>query len=183
MDPHDKRNIVLVGFMGTGKSVVGRLLARRLHRRRFDTDAWVISEASIPIAEIFQRFGEEPFREMETMAAREAASPQRLVVSTGGGILGRDENLALLRSGGVLIQLCARPEVILERTRPWSKRPLLSGTDDPLRLIEELLAQRAPRYALADWTIDTSDLALPEVVEKICEQLPFLLGSGATLSR
>lgn len=174
MEAGSKRNIVLVGFMGTGKSVVGRLLAKRLKRRRFDTDAWVVNEAGMPISEIFERFGEEPFRQMETMAAREASRQQQWVVSTGGGILGREENVRLLQQGGVLIQLCARPEIILERTRPWSKRPLLANAPDPHATICALLEERAARYALADWSIDTSDLELEEVVERICAQLPSL---------
>ena len=174
MDLASKKNIVLVGFMGTGKSVIGRLLSQRLHRRRFDTDAWVVAEAGMPIAEIFERFGEQAFRDMETLAARQVSTPRRLVVSTGGGILGRDENVELLRSGGRLVRLHARPEVILERTRPWTRRPLLASAADPLETIRQLLAEREPRYALADWSIDTSDLALEDVVERICAKLPSL---------
>ena len=105
-----------------------------------------------------------------------------LVVSTGGGIVGRDENLALLRRGGILISLQARPEVILERTKPWDERPMLRTAPDPRAAIDRLLADRAPRYALADWTLDTSDLSLDDSVRRICRQLPSLFREHATRS-
>lgn len=167
-------NVVLVGFMGTGKSAVGRLLARRLRRRFFDTDAWIVREAGIPIPEIFHDYGEQAFRDLETEAARAASGLRERVVSTGGGILGRDENLELLRKGGVLICLQARPEVILARTAPWESRPMLRTAANPRLAVEQLLAERAPRYALADWSLDTSDVSLEAAVEQITARLPSL---------
>jgi shikimate kinase len=175
-------NVVLVGFMGTGKSAVGRILARRLRRRLFDTDAWIIGEAAMPIPTLFAEFGEQAFRDLETNAAREAAVPAGLVVSTGGGMMGRDENVDLLRRGGVLVCLTARPEVILQRTAPWENRPMLRTEKDPPAAVERLLGERAPRYALADWTVDGSDLAVTEVVDLICERLPSLFRDWSTRS-
>jgi shikimate kinase len=166
--------LVLVGFMGTGKSAVGRQLARRLRRDFLDTDHWIRIEAGMPIPEIFSRFGETAFRDLETEAARYVARSSGLVVSTGGGMLGRDKNIELLRSNGVLICLQARPEVLLERTKPWEGRPMLKTAPNPQAAIERLLAERAPRYALADWTLDTSDMEIGQVVSRICEKLPFL---------
>jgi shikimate kinase len=175
-------NVVLVGFMGTGKSAVGRALARRLGRRLFDTDAWITAQAAMPIPALFAEFGETAFRDLETQAAEEVARPQSLVVATGGGILGRDENLAALRRGGVLICLHARPEVILARTAPWESRPMLRSAPDPAEAVAKLLAERAPRYALADWAVDTSELEPPEVAERICERLPSLFPVWSTRS-
>lgn len=169
-----KLNIVLVGFMGTGKSAVGRNLARRLRRQFLDTDNWIRCEAGMTIPEVFERFGETAFRDLETEAARAVAREQRTVVSTGGGMLGRDENVRLLQSNGVLICLQARPEVILERTAPWEGRPMLKTAPNPREAVEQLLAARADRYALADWTLETSDLQVDEVVDQICEKLPSL---------
>jgi shikimate kinase len=174
VDSRGSFNIVLVGFMGTGKSAVGRSLARRLRRRFVDTDQWIRCEAGMTIPEIFERFGEQAFRDLETEAARAVSHLRRAVVSTGGGMLGRDENVELLRAGGVLINLQARPEVILERTAPWEGRPMLKTAPDPRQAVEQLLAARAPRYALADWTLDTSDMQIEEVVDQICEKLPSL---------
>lgn len=175
-------NVVLVGFMGTGKTAAGRQLARRLGRQFFDTDAWIVHQAAMPIPEIFERFGERAFRDLETEAARTVAESHDLVVSTGGGILGRDENVEHLRRHGVLICLHARPEVILQRTAPWESRPMLRGAADPGLLVERLLAERAPRYALADWRVDTSDLSPRQVAEQICEKLPSLFPDKDTPS-
>jgi shikimate kinase len=175
-------NVVLVGFMGTGKSAVGRLLARRLRRRFFDTDAWIVGEAAMPIPSIFAEFGETAFRDLETNAAREVSTPGNLVVSTGGGMLGRDENVELLRRGGVLVCLAASPQVILQRTAPWENRPMLLTAPDPAVAVERLLAERSPRYALADWTLDTSGVSVPEVVDQICERLPSLFQAWNTPS-
>jgi shikimate kinase len=168
--------------MGTGKSAVGRGLARRLRRRFYDTDAWVTREADMSIPRLFERFGESAFRDLETQAAARAATPNRLVVSTGGGILARDENLDLLRRGGAVLCLTSRPEVILERTAPWENRPMLKTASSPREAVERLLAERAPRYALADWTLDTSDLAIDQVVDRICERLPSLYRIASTRS-
>jgi shikimate kinase len=168
--------------MGTGKSAVGRALSRRLGRRLFDTDAWITSEAAMSIPSIFAEFGETAFRDLETQATLRVARPQGLVVSTGGGILGRDENLRSLRGGGVLVALAARPEVILRRTAPWENRPMLKTAPDPHAAVERLLAERGPRYALADWTVDSSDLTVTEVVDRICERLPSLFQDWRTRS-
>jgi len=160
--------------MGTGKSAVGRQLARRLRRDFLDTDQWIRIEAGLSIPDIFSRYGEKAFRDLETAAARHVAESSGLVVSTGGGMLGRDENVELLRSNGVLICLQATPEVLLERTKPWEGRPMLKTAADPRQAIETLLDERRPRYALADWTLDTSDMEIRQVVNRICEKLPFL---------
>jgi shikimate kinase len=174
VDSQRKPNLVLVGFMGTGKSAVGRQLARRLHREFLDTDQWVRVEAGMSIPEIFSRYGETAFRDLETAAARHVAASSGLVVSTGGGMLGRDENVELLRSNGVLICLQATPEVLLERTKPWEGRPMLKTAADPRQAIEKLLDERRPRYSLADWTLDTSDMEIRQVVNMICAKLPSL---------
>jgi shikimate kinase len=164
-------NTVLVGFMGTGKSVVGRRLAERLGRLFVDTDERIVAGAGRSIPEIFQSEGEQGFRERETAALRSLSDVTGAVVATGGGIVSRDENIALLRAIGPLVCLAARPEVILERTRPWHDRPLLAGAADPLGTVARLLADRAPRYALADLTIDTSEREIEEVVDEICRAL------------
>ena len=164
-------NIILVGFMGTGKSVVGKRLAARLGHEFLDTDALVVESAGQPIAAIFAAEGEAGFRDRETAVVRALMGITHAVVATGGGILGRDENFTRLRQIGPLVCLTARPAVILERTRPWIDRPMLSRAPDPLAAVEQLLSERAPRYALADLTVDTSDETVDEVVEEICRKL------------
>jgi shikimate kinase len=164
-------NLILVGFMGVGKSTVGRLLARRLGCRFQDLDERIVAESGCCIPDIFAREGEAGFRERETAALRALRGESGWVIAAGGGAMGRDANVVLMHALGRIICLTARPEVILERTRPWQDRPMLAGAPDPLRRIEELIAARAPRYALADLTVDTSELTVEEVVEGVCRAL------------
>jgi shikimate kinase len=164
-------NIVLVGFMGTGKSVVGQRLAARLDRQFLDTDTLIVQAAGMPIPAIFAAEGEAGFRDRESAVVRTLAGITHTVVATGGGILVREENLALLRRIGPLVCLTARPPVILERTRPWADRPMLSTAPDPLAAVEQLLGERAPHYALADLMVETSDKTVEEVVDEICREL------------
>ena len=163
-------NIVLVGFMGTGKSAVGKRLSVRLQRAFLDTDALIAAAAGQTIPEIFAAEGEGGFRDRETAFLRRLVGTTGAIIATGGGVLGRDENVALLRQIGSLVCLTARPAVILERTRPWTDRPMLSQASDPLAAVEQLLRDRAPRFALAEVTIDTSDRSVEEVVEEICRR-------------
>jgi shikimate kinase len=160
-------NIVLVGFMGTGKSAVGAHLAQALGWPFLDTDALIEERAGCRIAEIFARAGEPGFREQESAVVAEAAAQDRVVIATGGGVLGRDENVSRLKANGRLVCLTARPEVILERTHPWGDRPLLGTASDPRQAVERLLRDRAPRYALADLTIDTSDMTIEAVAGRV----------------
>jgi shikimate kinase len=175
-------NLVLVGFMGTGKSAVGRTLAARLRRRFLDTDSWIRRRAGKSIPEIFRREGEAAFRELEAAAVEHVAGLRRTVVSTGGGILVRPGNLERLRASGILICLTSRPEVILARTAPWRGRPLLQAAADPRGAVERLMEERQALYARADWSVDSSDLRVDEVVDRICSELPSLFTIAATRS-
>lgn len=171
-------NIILVGFMGTGKSAVGERLAAALGWPFLDTDVVIEERAGCRIAEIFARAGEPGFREQESAVVAEAAARDRVVISTGGGVLGRDENLVRLKANGRLVCLTARPEVILERTHPWGDRPLLATASDPRQAVERLLRDRAPRYALADVTVDTSDLTVDDVARQILTALRLAPGTS-----
>jgi shikimate kinase len=163
-------NIVLVGFMGTGKTAVGQRLASHLGWEFVDTDEQ-IAAGGRSIAEIFATEGEAAFRERETAALRSLSGRRSAVIATGGGIMGREENVKLLQALGSLVCLTARPETILERTRPWEDRPLLATAVSPADVVGQLLRDRAARYALAEHTIDTSDLTVEQVVETICRGL------------
>jgi shikimate kinase len=164
-------NIILVGFMGTGKSVVGQRLAERLGHSFVDTDTMIAASAGRSIPQIFAKEGEAGFRNRETEALRELTAARGVVVATGGGILGREENVLLLRRIGRLVCLTARPELIMERTRPWVDRPMLAGAQDPRAVIEQLLTARAAGYLLAEVTVDTSDRSVEEVVDELCRVL------------
>lgn len=175
-------NIILVGFMGTGKTALARRLAALLARPHLDTDSWIEQQAGCTIRELFETEGEAVFRALEQQAVRHAASLRGHVISTGGGVMTSDENLRLLRSAGVLICLSARPDIIVRRTRPWSSRPLLRTAPNPYLAVVRLLEERAPRYALADVQIDTSDRPPAELAAEICEKLPSLFPLISTRS-
>ena len=182
-------NIVLIGFMGTGKSAVGRVLARRLAWHHLDTDIEIERAAGRTIPEIFTEEGELAFRARESTLLSSLTPPSLtgkgagglgshgLILSTGGGTPLRPENAALLKQIGTVVWLQVTPEAILARVRrSLHERPLLAGhRDDPLGRIEVLLADRAPRYAaLADYTLDTSDCAdSEEAAERLLRRLAF----------
>ncbi|MDD4909768.1 MAG: shikimate kinase [Candidatus Omnitrophica bacterium] len=163
-------NIYLVGFMGTGKSAVGRELAKRLKRHFIDLDGIIEKREKRQISEIFSREGEPHFRQLEKEALQQAARQDGVVVACGGGIVMDDGNIRTMKDSGKIICLSASVEVILERTAGYAHRPLLNVPDPNVR-IKELLKLRAPFYARADHSIDTSGLSVKEVVEKIEEYL------------
>jgi len=163
-------NIVLVGFMATGKSTVGRQVAARLKRQVVDTDDLIEEKAGKSISRIFGEDGEAVFRDMESQAAREVSGLSDTVIITGGGIVLRDENMEALKKAGPVFCLTASAEAIYHRTRGTSHRPLLEG-DDPLARIRDLLAVRSPFYARADYIIDTSTLSIAEVADRIIHVL------------
>jgi shikimate kinase len=162
------QNIALVGFMATGKSAVGRNLARKLHRRFVDLDALIEKAEGRKVWEIFAEKGESYFRRLEKQTLEQILSQQGQIIATGGGIILDEGNLTLLRQKSLLIGLTASTEVLVGRVGRNSKRPLLKGADVRAR-IEELLQQRQSRYAQADVSIDTSGLTINQVVEKILD--------------
>ncbi|MGO9453058.1 MAG: shikimate kinase [Candidatus Binataceae bacterium] len=173
--------LILTGFMATGKSAVGSLIARRLGWRFIDSDAEIVARAGKPIPAIFAEFGESRFRaiERETIAALAdddrlcplSGEPLPAVISTGGGVLTDERNCAALRRCGVIICLSARPEVIASRIgRSATRRPKLTEGGKPLEeRIRELMAERAAAYARADITVDTSDLAPDQVADRVID--------------
>jgi shikimate kinase len=162
------QNIALVGFMATGKSAVGRNLARKLHRRFVDLDALIEKAEGRKVREIFAEKGESYFRRLEKQTLEQILSEQGQIIATGGGIILDEDNLVLLRQKSLLIGLTASTDVLVGRVARSSKRPLLKGADMRAR-IEELLQQRQSRYAQADVSIDTSGLTINQVVGKILD--------------
>ena len=160
-------NLVLLGFMGTGKSAVGRRLAAATGRPLLEMDAEIERRAGKKIAAIFAEEGEGAFREMETALAREwGAEKEGAVISCGGGAALRPETLRHLGENGVLVCLTARPEAILERTGRSKDRPLLA-TEDREQKVRELLASRAEAYGRIANRVDTSDLTPQEVARRV----------------
>jgi len=160
------KNIVLVGFMGTGKSVVGKRLAKELKMRFISTDDIIEDMEKRPIAEIFAKSGEPYFRKVEKEVISQAADSENVVIAAGGGAVLDEENIAILKKKGIVVCLNAAPEAVYERTKKHKHRPLLN-VDDPVSKIKELMDKRAPYYAKADYQINTSGMSVPEVVKEI----------------
>lgn len=164
-----QKNIVLIGFMGTGKSSVGKIVAKRLNLKFLDIDSIIEKTTGMKISEIFARFGERRFRDLESEVVKLVSSKEGAVISTGGGVVVREKNIETLKRTGVVFWLKASEETIYERVKDCKDRPLLQ-VENPLQKIRELLKKRTPLYEKADFMIDT-DGALPEeVAEKIINQ-------------
>ncbi len=164
------QHIVLVGFMGTGKTVVGKQLAERLGRDFLELDEMIEKKEGCSIREIFEKRGEPYFREVEKEVIKEAIRKRHVVISAGGGAIIDEENLGNLKRDGFIICLEASPDIILERTKGLKSRPLLN-VPDPKKEIAALLKKRGPYYKKADLSINTDSLSVEQVVERIMAAL------------
>ncbi len=164
--------MVLVGFMGTGKTAVARTLAEKLGREFVELDSVIEKKEGISIKEIFETKGESCFRRLEKEAVKEISKRQGIIISAGGGAIIDEENFKNLKKNGVIICLEASPDTILKRTKGNTSRPLLN-VPDPKKKIEELLSQRAPYYKKSDHCINTDNLTIDQVVDKIAK-LPLI---------
>ena len=164
----DQKHIILTGFMGTGKTETGQILAERLDRRFVDTDQLVESEAGLSIPLIFEKHGEEYFRDLESDVLKKLSGyePGSLVVATGGGVVLRTENRSLLKKLGFVCLLWASAEEIYRRVAKTGNRPLLNETD-PFRIIIELLEAREACYRDCDFEIDTTAKTPQQVASTI----------------
>jgi shikimate kinase len=164
--------LVLVGFMGTGKTAVGGALASRLGWALADTDAWIGENAGKSITRIFAEDGEEVFRDWETQALEAlAAAPGKGVTATGGGIVLAERNWPRLRTLGPVVCLTAGVEDILRRVGAATDRPLLAGSPAEVRTrVESLLAARRQAYAHADWACATDGKSPAEIAEQIIQR-------------
>lgn len=169
MAPSLPKNIVLTGFMGTGKSTVGRLLARRLDMEHIDTDQ-MIERRHGPIPRIFEEQGEDGFRAIERDIAEELAHDSGYVISTGGRFMLDPDNAALLREGNRIFCLVAELDVVMKRVmRRRAQRPLLHG-DNPRERVEQLMAERAQGYAAFE-SVPTDERPPTLVVKDILSRL------------
>jgi shikimate kinase len=168
--PSEKLNIVLTGFMGTGKTAVAGELSRLLGREVLDADTEIERTAAMPIKEIFRLHGEPYFRDLEAQVIKRLSRRRGVIISTGGGAVLRRDNMEALKAHGVVVCLRASPEVILQRTQGTDERPLLQ-VEDPLKRIKELLQAREPYYQEADLMIDTDGKTPLQVAQEILEQI------------
>jgi len=168
----DSRNIFLVGLMGAGKTTVARQLARRLGKTFYDTDHEIERRTGVRVQVIFEIEGEPGFRARETQMVDSLTALQDVVLGTGGGVVLKPENRALLAARGFVIYLRAQPRDLYQRTRHDKSRPLLA-TDDPLAKLEELQRVRDPLYReVADLIVDTGRQSVGALVDQLLKRLP-----------
>lgn len=162
-----KSNIVLVGFMGTGKTTIGKELSKELDMKFIDTDELIEKKANMKIKDIFAKYGEKHFRDIETEIAKSTNEMENCIISTGGGIVLREENIKYLQEKGRVFLLWAEPETIHLRTKDKKTRPLLL-VENPLEKIKELLAKRVEAYNKNyDYKIITDSKAVEDIVTEI----------------
>jgi 3-dehydroquinate synthase len=159
-------NLIITGFMGTGKSIVGREVARRLNRRFVDMDAEIEARAGRPIPRIFAEDGEPAFRDMETTLCLELSRRDGQVIATGGGTLVTPQNRARMLEQDTVVCLHANPEEVLQRVGDDDERPLLD-VDDRAAEIQRLLADRREAYAALPWHVNTTGLSIEKVVARV----------------
>lgn len=150
------KNIILIGFMGTGKSTVGYRLSQKLRREFIDMDREIERITGMPVSALFRKYGETRFRSEEQLLAQKLGRCSDLVIATGGGVVLEPENIRVLRENGIIICLDATPEDIFERVnRKKRTRPLLKKNFQ-VEDIKKMLAEREPLYACADYRVNTS---------------------------
>ena len=166
-----KKNIIITGFMGTGKTVVAIELARKLGMKFIDMDQLIEERQEMSISDIFVRYGEKYFREQENKLVKELSQKENMVIATGGGtFLNNLNNAKILNQKGQIICLHANPQALYNRLKKKNNRPLIKG-NNILDKINHLLEKRKKIYDSFPWKIDTSNLSVQEVVDKIIELL------------
>jgi|WetSurMetagenome_2_1015567.scaffolds.fasta_scaffold308014_2 shikimate kinase len=169
MNREPRRNIILCGFMATGKTSVGKRLAEIARYRFLDLDAAIEEEAGVSIPQIFSSQGESAFRKLESLMVERVAEKTECVIATGGGTIVNPQNLEMLKRCGIVVALTADIPTILLRVGSGDDRPMLQG--NRLERIQALMDLRAPAYAQADLIVDTSALSVDEVAQLILDRL------------
>lgn len=163
------KNVVLIGFMGTGKTSTGKMLAAKLGAAFIDMDQKIEEETGMSIPDMFAQKGEAYFREQEHKLVQRLSVRRNAVISTGGGTVKNPDNVALLKDSGVIVCLSASVDTILERTSHRGTRPVLDNEDHGNRrqAVEKLMKERRALYKQSDFTVDTSELSPLQVVDCI----------------
>lgn len=166
-----KKNIFLIGFMGAGKSTVASQLRRELHMELIEMDQMIVEQQGMSINAIFERFGEEHFRDLETELIRHLGQGAPAVISCGGGTVMRQENVICMKENGRIILLTAEPETIYQRVKNGKDRPILNGNMN-VEFIRELMNKREARYQeVADITVATDGRTVNEICSEIRQKL------------
>jgi shikimate kinase len=159
-------NLALIGFMGVGKSTIGKFAAQKSQRQFFDIDEIIESQEKMTISEIFQNFGEAKFRKLESQEIKKVSMTDNAIISCGGGAVLDLENIKALKKNSKVIHLYATPEMIFQRLKNSSNRPVLNNSV-VLDKIKDLLKKREPYYKNCDAQIDTTNLTIEQAADKI----------------
>ena len=164
-------NIYLIGFMGVGKSTISARLKDMLGKECLEMDEMIVEQQGMPISEIFDKFGEEHFRDIEGQLLVDIKNSKNAVVSCGGGAVLRDENAKVMKESGKIVLLTASPQTIYNRVKNSTDRPILNGNMN-IEYIEGLMNKRKDRYfSVADIVIETDNKDVNEICEEIIEKL------------
>ena len=167
----EAKNIVLVGLMGSGKSAIGRTIAKKLGRRFIDTDRYIERKGGKTITEIFDESGEAEFRAFEKEVIRKISQYVGIVIATGGGAIKDPENFQNLKESGWIIALYASPATLYRRIAGKRIRPLLLNEEDPIKKLEEIFNERKMMYAQADFQVDTEKKEIDQIADEIIDFL------------
>ncbi|MGM0508516.1 MAG: shikimate kinase [Fusobacteriota bacterium] len=162
-----KSNIILTGYMGSGKTTIGKELSKRLDMKFIDTDELIVKKAGMSINKIFEKHGEQKFRDIETEVAKDMKNINNSIISTGGGIILKEENVKALKKAGEIFLLWASSETLYDRLKDKEDRPLLK-VPDPEKKIKEMLEKRKDKYQKSmDYKINVDKKNILEVTEEI----------------
>ena len=163
-------NIVLIGYRGTGKSVVGDIVADRLGMAVVSMDARIVAKAGMSIPEIVEKQGWTAFRDMESAVARELSAQDNIIIDTGGGVIERPDNIAALNANGCVVWLQASVEVIVSRIQGDTERPSLTAGKSFTDEVADVLTQRVAKYAsAAEYEINTDQLTPEQIADRVVE--------------
>lgn len=167
----EKQNIFLIGFMGAGKSTVAEVLSKKLGVERVEMDEMIVKEQGMPISDIFEKYGETHFRDIETELLERLKERDGVIVSCGGGAVLRDRNVELMKANGKVVLLTATPETIYERVKDSKNRPVLNGNMN-VEYISSLMEKRRERYEMAaDVVIATDGKDTDTICLEISEEI------------
>lgn len=162
---------MLIGFMGVGKTTVSKVLSKELNMPEVDMDAYIVKREKMEISDMFETYGEQYFRKVETDCLIEIQKEKGRIVSCGGGVVVKDENIEYMKAGGVILLLTATPQTVYERVKDSTNRPILNGHMN-VEYIEELMNKRKARYLeVADIVISTDNKNVREIVGEIKTKL------------
>lgn len=165
------KNIAFIGFMGSGKSTISKELANMLNTTLIDVDDYIVEKNQMKITDMFDKYGEDYFRDKETEAIRDISKESGIIISCGGGSVLRDENVKLLKENGTIVLLKATPETIYERVKDSTSRPILNGNMN-VEFIAGLMEKRRERYeSVTDVEIITDNKSVDEIIDEIMQKV------------